>query len=283
MAELLYGAPVAERLTEQYKPLADELAKVFFRPTLAVIRVGERAEDLSYQRSLEKRCAAMGVDVRVFSFPEGVSKEELAQTVGELNVFSAVHGVLIFRPLKKELDDAVRKALSPEKDVDGITDGALASLLTGAEGFAPCTAQACVALLDHYGCEIAGKHAAIVGRSLVVGRPLALLLCNRDATVTVCHSKTENLPEIVRRADIVISAAGKAGLLGAECFFPNQVVIDVGMNYVCGRMVGDVDFKAANEIVSAITPVPGGVGAVTAAVLAINVVTAAKRMYERTK
>ncbi|MGI6193529.1 MAG: bifunctional 5,10-methylenetetrahydrofolate dehydrogenase/5,10-methenyltetrahydrofolate cyclohydrolase [Christensenellales bacterium] len=281
MAELLLGAPVAAALTERYRPVADQLAKDFHRPALAVVRVGEREEDAAYRRALEKRCAAMGVEFRLAALSENVSKAELVQTIHALNKDASVHGVLIFRPLPDELDEAARAALSVHKDVDGITDGALAALLTGAEAFAPCTALACIAMLDHYGCEIAKKRVAVVGRSLVVGRPLALLLCQRDATVTICHSRTRDLPSILKEADIVISAAGRANLIGADCLSSRQVVVDVGMNVVDGRLTGDVDLAAAKEIVSAVTPVPGGVGAVTAATLVANVIRAAQKAYGR--
>ncbi len=276
MAELLFGAPVAAALTERYAPAAEELAKAGRRPALAAIRVGEAKEDMAYQRALAKRCGAMGVAFDALELPGNVSREDLVKKICDLNGNEAVHGVLIFRPLPGELDEAARRALSPEKDVDGITDGSLAGLLTGAGGFAPCTAAACIAILEHYGVSFRGRRAAVVGRSLVVGRPAALLLCERDATVTICHSRTKNLPKILRESEIIIAAAGRANLLGGECFAPGQVVIDVGMNFVNGKLTGDADFAAAEKTVAAITPVPGGVGAVTAALLAANVVRAAK-------
>ncbi|MGI6150464.1 MAG: bifunctional 5,10-methylenetetrahydrofolate dehydrogenase/5,10-methenyltetrahydrofolate cyclohydrolase [Christensenellales bacterium] len=276
MAELLLGSPVAAALTQRYAPIAEELAKEGHRPTLCVVRVGEAKEDMAYQRALFKRCQSMGVNFRALELAADVSKKELVDAIRALNEDASVHGVLIFRPLPGDLDEAARNALSPKKDVDGITDGSLASLLTGSGGFAPCTAEACIAILEHYGIPIAGKRAAVVGRSLVVGRPAALLLCQRDATVTLCHSRTKDLPSILRESELIIAAAGRANLVGADCFAPNQVIIDVGMNFVSGKMTGDADFAAAKEAVQAITPVPGGVGAVTAALLTANVVRAAQ-------
>lgn len=275
MAELLLGAPVAAALTERYAPVAEELAKAGRRPALVTIRVGEAKEDRTYQRALAKRCGAMGVSFDALELPGDVSQDELVKKIRALNGDETVHGVLIFRPLPGELDEAARRTLSPNKDVDGITDGSLAGLLTGAGGFAPCTAAACIAILEHYDISLRGKRAAVVGRSLVVGRPAALLLCEKDATVTICHSRTKNLPKILRESEIIIAAVGRANLLGAECFAPGQAVIDVGMNFVDGKLTGDADFAAAEGIVGAITPVPGGVGAVTAALLAANVVRAA--------
>lgn len=199
--------------------------------------------------------------------------------IAMLNSDSNVHGVLMFRPLPAQLDEvSACEALMPVKDVDGITSGSAAALYTGAgKGFAPCTAEAVIALLEHYGVVIEGKNAVIVGRSLVIGRPVSMLMLAKHATVTVCHSRTRNLAELTRRADIVIAAIGKTESLTADCFAPGQVVIDVGINYSESKrkLVGDVDFDAVAPLVGAISPVPAGVGAVTTAILAKHVVLAA--------
>lgn len=278
MATILYGAPVADALTEKYAAAAKALAEAGIRPSLVAIRAGEAQEDLAYQRSIAKRCDAMGVSFSTLEFPQNVPKDVLTSRIKDLNEDPAVHGVMIFRPLPRELDEAARAALAPDKDVDGITDSSLAGLLTGAGGFAPCTAAACMAILDYYQIPVSGKRAAVVGRSLVVGRPAALLLCARDATVTICHTKTAKLQKILRESDIIVAAAGRAGLISKDCLAKSQTIIDVGMNFSEGRFVGDADFQAAPDTVYAITPVPGGVGAVTSALLAANVVKAAMNL-----
>jgi methylenetetrahydrofolate dehydrogenase (NADP+)/methenyltetrahydrofolate cyclohydrolase len=281
MAELFKGKPVADALNEKMKADISNLNEKGVIPTLAIVRVGEREDGLSYERGAVKRCAAVGVQVKHLVFPLDIDQEVLMNAIHELNKDDSVHGVLIFRPLPKTLDEeAVRKALSPAKDVDGITDGSLTGVFTNtAEGFAPCTAQACMEILDHYGVECKGKRAVVIGRSLVVGRPAALMLMHKNATVTVCHTKTTDMPSVTQEADIVIVAAGKMETIGKEYFKAGQIVIDVGINWndEKGKLCGDVKFDEVETIVSAITPVPGGVGSVTTAVLVSHVVEAAKR------
>lgn len=274
MAEILKGGPVAVALTEKATALTEALTAQGVTPTLAILRVGERAADLSYERGAAKRCAACGVTVRSAALPEDATQERLMETLEALNRDETVHGILLLRPLPAHLDgEAARQALRPEKDVDGVTDGSLAGVFTGSgQGFAPCTAQAVVEILDHYGVEIRGKRAVVIGRSLVVGRPAAMLLMERGATVTICHSGTESLPDITRGADILVAAAGRMGLIGPEHLAPGQTVIDVGIHQdpTTGVLRGDVCFEAAEPVVKALTPVPGGVGAVTSAVLAMH-------------
>jgi len=200
--------------------------------------------------------------------------------LNQLNEDDSIHGVLLLRPLPAGYDDAIiRGALLPQKDVDGITDSSLTGVFTNQPlGYPPCTAQACMELLRHYDIPCAGKHAVIIGRSLVVGKPLAMLLLNQNATVTMCHSRTKDLSTICRNADILISAAGQQDLLNAGSFYENQTVIDVGIHVDDeGQMSGDIDFNLAEPLVEAITPVPGGVGPVTTCVLAAHVVQAAMR------
>jgi methylenetetrahydrofolate dehydrogenase (NADP+)/methenyltetrahydrofolate cyclohydrolase len=214
--------------------------------------------------------------------PADVAQDVLMQNVESLNNDSSVHGVLIFRPLPKHLDEAaVCAALKPEKDVDGITEGSLAGVFTGSgKGFAPCTAQACIEILDHFKIECKGKRAVIIGRSLVVGKPAAIMLMGKHATVTVCHTRTVDMPSVARNAEILIVAAGQMESLTKEFFSPGQVVIDVGINWndEKGKLCGDVKFDDAEPIVAAITPVPGGVGTVTTSVLVSHVVEAARKL-----
>ncbi|MGI6403393.1 MAG: bifunctional 5,10-methylenetetrahydrofolate dehydrogenase/5,10-methenyltetrahydrofolate cyclohydrolase [Oscillospiraceae bacterium] len=209
-----------------------------------------------------------------------ISLEKLLSLMEQVNRDSSIHGVLLLRPLPNHIDDEmVRNALSPEKDIDGIADGSLAGVFTGSKkGFAPCTAQACIEILDYYGYDLKGKKVTVIGRSLVVGKPVAMMLMERHATVTICHTRTVDMPALCRDADILIVAAGRAKVVGKEFFAPGQIVIDVGINFdENGKMCGDVDFAAAESMVEAITPVPGGVGTVTTSVLVGNVITAAQK------
>ena len=280
MAELWKGAPAAAALTEQLIPRDQALRERGIVPTLAIIRVGERPEDLSYERGAMKRCEKVGIAVRQFLLTAVSSQADLMDVIEEVNRDQSIHGCLLFRPLPRHMDEqAACAALDPAKDVDGITPGSLAAVFAGSgAGYPPCTAQACLELLDHYGYVLKGKRAVVVGRSLVIGKPASMLLLGRHATVTICHTRTADLPAECRRADVLIAAAGKAGVVGASCLSPGQVVIDVGINAdEEGNLVGDVDFAAAEPVVTAITPVPGGVGAVTTSVLARHVIEAAEK------
>lgn len=279
MAQLMKGAPVAAAMTEQMVARTERLKQAGVTPTLCILRLGERPGDLVYERSAMKRCGKVGIDVREIVLPEGCTRERLLETIEQVNRDGAIHGLLMMRPLPvREDEDAARALLAPEKDVDGITAIAQSKVFTGAgAGYPPCTAQAVIEILDHYGVELAGRRAAVIGRSLVVGRPVAMMLMARDATVTLCHTRTEDLPEICRQADILVSAAGRAGLVTGAFTRPGQVIVDVGINVRAGKLCGDVDFAAAEPLVGAITPVPGGVGTVTTAVLAAHVVQAAEK------
>lgn len=285
MAEILKGRPVIDKLNDHLKNRADELRAKGSAPALAIIRVGDSEDDMAYERSAAKCCEAAGVEVKRRHFPASVGQDELIGYIRELNVDAAVHGVLLLRPLPPHIDDrAVCRALAPEKDVDGITEYSMAGLYSCKKiGFAPCTAEACIDMLDHYGIEIAGKRAVVVGRSFVVGKPVAMMLLERDATVTVCHTKTKNLPSICREADILVVAVGHAKMLGREYFSPGQVIVDIGINFdETGAMCGDVDCDEASKTARAVTPVPGGIGRVTTAVLAKHVVEACGRMMNKT-
>jgi len=280
MAKLLEGKQVTAALKEKQQAAVAALATKGVTPTLGIIRVGEREDDIAYERGASKRCESVGVAVKYFHLPAHIPQEKLLSLIEQVNQDPSIHGVLLFRPLPKHIDDeVVRNALAPEKDIDGITDGSLAGVFTGSKkGFAPCTAQACLEILDHYGYNLKGKMVTVIGRSLVVGRPVAMMLMERNATVTICHTRTQDMPAVCRNAEILIVAAGKAKVVGKEFFAPGQVVIDVGINFdENGKMCGDVDFAAAESMVEAITPVPGGVGTVTTSVLVGNVIAAAQR------
>ena len=281
MAILLKGADVVAKLSERMAQDMEALGSKGITPTLAILRVGDRPDDVSYEKGAMKRCEAAGVVVRSVVLPQDVKQDAILRSVAELNEDGAIHGVLIFRPLPRHLDEAaVCAALDPCKDIDGITEGSLAGVFTGSgKGYPPCTAQACMEILDHFGIDCKGKRAAVVGRSLVVGKPAAMMLMDRHATVTVCHTRTVDLPSVTRDAEIIIVAAGKMESLTGEYFSPGQTVIDVGINWneAKAKLCGDVKFDEAEPIVGSITPVPGGVGTVTTSVLVSHVVEAAKR------
>lgn len=284
MARLLKGAEVASALREQMTQQVEALNKQGVFPTLAIVRVGERQDDIAYENGATKRAETLGVAVEKFILSADVSQKELIDTIRRINSDESIHGALLLRPLPKHIDDeTVRAALLPEKDVDGITDGSLAGVFIGTKrGFPPCTAQACMEILDHYKIEMAGRTAVVIGRSLVVGKPAAMMLLQRNATVTVCHTKTLDMPSVTRKADILIAAAGRTGMIGADYVAAGQTVLDVGINFTPeGAMVGDADFSAVEPIVAAITPVPGGVGAVTSTILIGHVIEAARRAQER--
>lgn len=287
MAKLLKGAPVAARLTEETAARAAELGSRGIVPTLCLIRVGERADDLSYERGLLKRAASAGVDVRKVVLDPTCSQGELMVAIFAANEDPAVHGILMFRPLPASLDEvAACEAIAPEKDVDCLTSASLARVFTDSgEGYAPCTADAVMHLLSAAGVSLEGARVTVVGRSLVIGRPVAMMLQAANATVTMCHSKTRDLAECCRESDVLVVACGRARMVGADCVRPGQVVVDVGINWdeSAGRLVGDVDFGAVEPVVDAITPVPGGVGSLTTAVLMKHVVQAAERAAARTK
>lgn len=281
MATLLKGAPVVAAMNEESARRCAALKEKGIVPTLAVVRVGARPDDLSYERGVTKRCDAVGVAVRQFLLPEDATQEQLLAVLDEVNRDSSIHGCLLFRPLPKGMDDeTVRAALAPEKDVDGITDVSLAGVFSGTKhGFPPCTAQACAEILDYYQVPLSGARVTVVGRSLVVGKPAAMLLDKRNATVTICNSRTRDLPSICREADVVVVAMGKRGFLGGDCFRAGQTVVDVGIHMGDdGKLCGDVRFAEAEPVVDAITPVPGGVGTVTNSVMVRHVIEAAERV-----
>ncbi len=281
MAEIWKGAPVAAALSEKISADAAALQAKGVIPTLAILRVGERDDDLAYERGAMKRCEKVGVAVKNAVLPADVDPDTFFRTLEALNADPAVHGILMFRPLPKQLDgEKARKLLAPGKDVDGCTDGSLAGVFTNTSlGFPPCTAQATMELLRFYGVDPKGKRVAVIGRSLVIGRPVAMMMMHANATVTVCHTRTVDVPSVTREADIIVAASGQMESVGADYLRPGQIIIDVGIgwNEAKQKLCGDVRFEEAEPVAAAITPVPGGVGSVTTAVLCKHVVEAAKR------
>ncbi len=280
MADILKGAPVSLSICESVSKEVSELKKAGITPRIAVVRAGARDDDLAYERGIKKKCADTGVDFVSVELPLECTTRDVVRTVETLGADPEIDGILVMRPLPSGVDDAaVCSALPTEKDVDGITAGSMAAVFSGrGAGFAPCTAEAVVKLLDFYKIDIKGARITVVGRSLVIGRPAAMLLMARGGTVTICHTATKDLAAAVKNAEIVVAAAGKPNMITRELLVASKTVIDVGINFLPdGRMVGDVDFDAALDVCSAVTPVPGGVGAVTSAVLMQHVVDAAKQ------
>ena len=280
---IFYGKPVAEALCEGIRADLQALSGVV--PTLCIVRLGEDPADLAYERGICKRADSVGVAVEKRLLPADTDAHTVIETLKTLNADETVHGVLLFRPLPKHLrphQAEIFNALDPEKDVDGMTDGSAAGVFLGTDsGFAPCTPGACMAMLDYYEIDPRGMRTVVIGRSLVVGKPLAMLLLSRHATVTVCHTRTKDLAEEARRAELLIACAGSAGLVGADAVGPDAIVLDVGVNWQDGKYVGDVRFEEAEPVAAAISPVPGGVGTVTTAVLLRHVATAAMRQNRR--
>lgn len=268
--EELRGAPVARAIMDKTAGEITRLAQAGIMPKLAVFRVGSREDDIAYERSIIKRFSAAGAAAEVMALSEDATQEELEAVVRRAADDESVHGILVFSPLPKKFNAGrIRMLIPAEKDVDGMTDASLAGVFRGDKNaFAPCTAQAVAEILRYYGMEnLAGKRVTVVGRSTVVGKPLAMLLLGMNATVTVCHTKTADTAAECRRADVVIACAGQARMVTDEYMSAGQTIIDVGINADGDGICGDVDYAAAQSIVAAATPVPGGVGAVTTAVL----------------
>lgn len=286
MSRLLKGKPVADAIMADLGERVRFLADRGIAPQLAIVRVGQRDDDLAYERNARKRCEAVGIATQVIALSPHCSQGEIEGVVAQVNADRAIHGCLILRPLPKSMDEkAICNLLDPAKDVDGITETSLFGVLAGTKvGFAPCTAEACLRLLDHYKVLLEGAKATVVGRSAVIGQPVAALLQQRHATVTVAHSRTRDLGDACRGADIVVAAVGRARLVGEECLSDGQTVVDVGINWdeAASALVGDVDAAAAQAFDVAISPVPGGIGAITTAVLASHVITAAETMHPHT-
>ena len=276
----LGGKEVANKIVEDLKIKVEELKGKGISPKLAILRVGAREDDLAYERGVLKRFESAGVEVEVTAVDAGISQEELDKTFDGINNDPKVHGILVFRPLPKGLsDEHMRRTIDPGKDSDFMDIRNMENVLAGVpDSAAPCTAEAVMALIRHYNIETKGKKVTVVGRSLVIGKPAALLLTTANATVTVCHTKTVNIEEECRNADIIVACCGVAKMITEKFVKPGQIVIDVGMNVdEEGRLCGDVDYEKVSEIADAVTPVPGGVGSITTAILLKHVVDNAGR------
>ncbi len=285
MANLLKGKAVADAITLSNIEKVNALKEKGITPTLAIFRVGENESDLSYERGALKRCESTGVNVKQYVFDLEVDEETFYRSLDEANNDNNIHGILVFRPLPKRFDDnRLRNFINPLKDVDGCSDASLGSLFIGTDlGYAPCTAKAVMEILDHYKIDVKSKNVCVVGRSLVIGKPVSMLLLNKNATVDICHSRTKDLNKHTKKADIIIAAAGQMEMLNKDYFKKGQTVIDVGIHFneEKGKLTGDVLFEDAEPVVKNITPVPGGVGSVTTSVLVKHVISAAEKSADR--
>jgi len=285
-AKILSGKEFAAQIKESARLEVEDLKNKFnVTPGLAVIIVGENPASQVYVRNKHKTCEELGIKSEVVTMSETTTKDELLAKIDELNANKDIHGILVQLPLPdaiKNSSEEILNRIDPLKDVDGFHPVNVGKLVTGSPALVPCTPAGCIEMLDLAGIEIDGKRAVIIGRSNIVGKPMLHLLMSRNATVTVCHSHTKNLPEVTREADILVAAMGKAKFVTADMIKPGAVVIDVGINRIAPKkLVGDVDFDAAVEIASAITPVPGGVGLLTVALLMKNVVKAVKLQLQK--
>ena len=278
-AQILDGKSLAAAIRTALKRKVDALVQRGVRPGLAVILAGDDPASRVYVRNKTSACAEVGVRSQQIDYPATVTQEELIRRISQLNADPAVHGILVQLPLPKPIDAArVLETIAPAKDVDGFHEANLGALLAGRPGVVPCTPLACMRLIEHAGVAIAGRHAVVVGRSNIVGKPVAQLLLQRDATVTICHSKSGSLADFTREGDILVAAVGRAKLVTGAMVKPGACVIDVGINRLAdGKLAGDVDFESVKQVAGWITPVPGGVGPMTIAMLLENCLSAAAR------
>jgi methylenetetrahydrofolate dehydrogenase (NADP+)/methenyltetrahydrofolate cyclohydrolase len=277
VGELLKGKPVADAIAKEVKDRVQELKAKNIQPKLMIVRVGERPDDISYEKAAIKRMQGCGIDSQVVLLPADISQNDFIEKLKSVNNDESVHGILLFRPLPGQIDESIVKhIISPEKDIDCFNPANVAKIVEGDKtGFAPCTPRAAMEILKYYKVELKGKRAVVIGRSLVVGKPMAMLLLEEDATVTICHSKTPELSKLTSEADILVAAIGRARMIKDDFIKEGAVVIDVGINVDRdGNICGDVDTERCREKASLITPVPAGVGSVTTAVLAKHVLKA---------
>ncbi len=282
-AILLDGAATAAQIREELKPRVQRLREAGIVPHLSVVIIGDDPASHTYVRMKAKACRGIGIESQTYALPAETTQQEAEELIARLNADENVHGILLQHPVPKHLDEIrLLNCLSPDKDVDGISPASLGALVAGVAKFISCTPLGIVELLDRYGIPIEGQRAVVVGRSIILGKPLALLLLQRNATVTVCHTRTRDLPSVTREADILVAACGRAELITGDMIRPGAVVVDAGYNRVEGRSgdVGDVHFESASQVASYITPVPGGVGPMTIAMLLSNTVRAAEMRLE---
>ena len=282
-ARIIDGKSIAKELRESLAPRVAALKEQGITPGLTVIVVGDDPASEIYVRNKERACVKLGMNSQVLRFPAETTQEEILNTVRLLNQDDSVHGILVQLPLPRHIDEqAVLRAIDPDKDVDGFHAMNAGRLMNGEPGFVACTPKGVMRLLEVSGAELDGKNAVVVGRSNIVGKPMALLLLQKNCTVTIAHSHTKDLAAVTRSADILVVAVGRAGFITGDMIKPGAAVMDVGINRVDGKVVGDVDFESAKEVASCITPVPGGVGAMTIAMLMENTVEAAENYARRT-
>lgn len=282
MALLLDGKETAAALKEKMALRLEKLQEKNICPKLAIVLAGESKPSMMYASFMKKVAAGYGIEAEVEKKPESVTEEELADLIDRLNGDASVTGILMMMPLPKGInEEKMVSRIAPDKDIDGLTVANAGRLLAGKEGLFGCTPRAVLSILDHYGIDPQGKKAVVIGRSNVIGKPVSLMLLGRNATVTICHSKTENLADVTRTADILVVAVGRPGYVTEDMVKEGAVVIDVGINRVEGKTVGDVDFEAVSEKAAAITPVPGGVGSVTTTMVIENILKAAEMQAEK--
>ena len=279
MAKLINGKEISQQIKDELKEKVSALKAQGKNICLAVIQVGNDPASSVYVGNKKKACAYIGIESRAFELPEETTEEELLSIIKDLNEDDGVHGILVQLPVPKHInEEKIINAISPKKDVDGFHPESVGSLCIGRPGFVSCTPAGIIQLLKRSEIDIEGKHCVVIGRSNIVGKPMALLMLRENATVTICHTRTVDMPSVAKEADIVIVAAGRAGVVGADYVREGQTIIDVGINVNAeGKLCGDVDYAAVEPIVDAITPVPGGVGSVTTSVLVGHVVEAAMR------
>ncbi|WP_251859899.1 bifunctional 5,10-methylenetetrahydrofolate dehydrogenase/5,10-methenyltetrahydrofolate cyclohydrolase [Clostridium sp. Marseille-Q2269] len=280
MSKILYGNEVGLKIKEDLKLRIDKLKEKSIIPKLAIIRIGNKQDDIAYEKSIIKSCEKLNIEVKVHELKEDILQEEFLKLMEILNNDKYIHGILVFRPYPKHLNNnIINSSISLEKDVDCMNPLNLEKIFEGnLNGFMPCTPEAVVEILKHYDIDLNSKNIAIINRSMVVGKPLAMMALANNATVTICHSKTKDLPAITKKADIVVTAIGKAKLIKEEYFNENSIVIDVSINVdEDGKLCGDVDFQNVEHKVSAITPVPRGVGSVTTTLLLKHIVKSAEK------
>lgn len=278
-AQLIDGVALARQWRARVAERAAALAARGHRPGLAVILVGDDPASQVYVRNKVKACGEAGIHSVLETYPASLTQDELLARIAALNADPTIHGILVQLPLPPHIDaQRVIEAIAPAKDVDGFHVANAGALLVGQRGYWPCTPYGCMKMLEHIGIELRGKHAVVIGRSNIVGKPMALLLLQANATVTICHSATANLAQHTRQADVIVAAVGRPRMLTADMVKPGAVVLDVGINRLPdGKLCGDVDFDAVREVAGWITPVPGGVGPMTIAMLLLNTVEAAER------
>lgn len=281
-AQIIDGKQIALQVREGLVPRVEALKEKGILPGLAVVVVGDDPASAIYVRNKERACIKLGIHSTVMRLPAETTQEELLEVVRALNADDAIHGILVQLPLPRHIDEqAILRAIDPDKDVDGFHAMNAGRLLNGEKGFVPCTPKGVMRLFEEMHIDLNGKNAVVVGRSNIVGKPMALLLLQKNCTVTIAHSRTRDLASITRAADILVVAVGRPGIISGKMIKPGAVVMDVGINRIEGKVVGDVDFASASEVASYITPVPGGVGAMTIAMLMENTVEAAEHYAER--